>query len=114
MQPPHQITRHLAARCNARPKRSECIRWERVGLRGDDIEFAKEHGGDTVEGGTAVFVDSMERFERGEGFGREDNARAVCCCRHVAQDAAEAMKERWWAADNVVGSKEHAILPFLC
>ena len=45
----------------------------------------------------------------GEGFGGEDDGRAVGGGGHVAEDATEAVEEWRGAADDVVGGEEHTV-----
>ena len=55
------------------------------------------------------FLYGVECCARVEGFCGEDDGCAVGCCGHVAQDAAEAVEEWWWAADDVFGCETHSV-----
>ena len=68
-----------------------------------------EHGGDAVNGGRPLALDSVERGRGGEGLGRNDHGRAVDRGAESAQHAAEAVVERHRNADAVVGRHPLAV-----
>lgn len=55
------------------------------------------------------FLYGVERCAPVEGFRWEDDGCAMCCCGHVAQDAAEAVEEWRRAADDVLRGETHPV-----
>lgn len=73
------------------------------------LELGLEHGGDAVESGASLFLQAEERGMRVEGFGGEDDGGPVRDRCHVGEDRAEAVEERWRAADDVTLGEEEAV-----
>jgi hypothetical protein len=73
------------------------------------LELGLEHGGDAVESGAFLFLQAEERGMRVEGFGGEDDGGPVRDRCHVGEDRAEAVEERWRAADDVTLGEEEAV-----
>lgn len=78
------------------------------GAVGEEFEFRDKHGCYAVEGGGAFFLDREQGSGRVEGFGGEENSGTVRGSCHVAEDAAEAVEERGWAADYVSREQAHS------
>jgi len=53
--------------------------------------------------------DSLEGKVRVEGFRGKDNGGGVSGAGEEAEDGAEAVEERWWAANGVVFCESHAV-----
>ena len=83
-------------------------------LRGDfpicnEGELLEEHRRHAVERCAVFFLYGVERCAPVEGFCWENDGCAMCCRGHVSQDAAEAVEEWWWAADDVLRCETHSV-----